>query len=341
MGEREAQPDKDNTVRNEGNAAHWLVEQVFKGNFEAVELIDRKAYNGEYITSEMVDYVEDYIEILKSSIGGEIEFDTSYSGQNWTVNGRADNLYYNPNGTLIIRDLKYGYRLIEPEKNWILISHAVGFILKNPDKIVGEVVFEIHQPRQWHHLGTVRTANYSVQEIREFSAVINNTLSSLNDELHTGSHCINCPAVAHCHAARKAELNAIDASATVFDDNISNENLDYQLDNLGRAMEVLKERKKAFEELAIDRIKSGAVINNYDVETALSNRAWKKGITPAFIKNMSGIDVSQPKLITPKQAENAGVNKEFVKSLTTRHNKGVKLVRVDANKKAQKMFKTN
>ncbi len=328
--------EADDTVRDEGNAADWLVGQVHSGAHAAEELVDRKAPNGVYITAEMVDFLEEYLKWV--SQGGHVEIDTSHAGENWQVNGRADHaVYYETNRTLYIADLKFGWSIVEPENNWTLISHAVGWFRKY-GRQVDHVVFMIFQPRPHHPAGRVRSWSITGAELFAFALQIGQTLSFPNDMLNTGSHCYRCPALAICPAARKAQMNAIDTSERAFIDNIDNDNLSFQLDHLKRAIKVLEQMEDAYSELALYRLKDGQVVKNYSVENELTNRAWQDHVTPEFAQILTGKDLTKKQLITPAQAEKMGVAKEVVASLTERRQKGFKLIRVDADTKAKKLF---
>lgn len=331
MGSPEADKNVDTTVRDEGDAAHWFVQEIRSGRFVAEELIDRKAPNGVYITAEMYEYLESYINAVMQ--GGQVEIET-----NWAVNGRADHtLYCEKTKTLHVNDLKYGWSIVEPNMNWTLISHAIGWIelYKKP---VETIILTIYQPRPYHPMGRIRNISYDIGKLIDFKSQIINTLTNPTDTLKTSEHCSNCPALAHCPAARKAQMNAIDATEKAFNDHLSDDELSLQIDQIGRAVSVLQKQKKAYEDLILDRIRKGHVIRNFTAKADLANRTWKDHVTPEIIKSMTGIDITIPKLKTPAQAEKAGVSKQVVTSLTERHQKGFKLVRVDANSNAQKLF---
>lgn len=331
--------ERDTTVRDEGVAADWLVGQVHSGAFTVEELIDRKAANGVYITAEMVEYLEDYLD-WTLDCRGQIEVDTSHGAHAWRINGRADHVYYDPVlKSLYISDLKYGWSIVEPKDNWTLISHALGFIANNPTAVVEHIKFFIHQPRAYHAEGRVRHHEITRAELNAYWDQIATTLSNLSDTLNTGSHCRNCPKLVNCPAARNAMLNTIDASERAFTDKLDNAELSFQLDDVNRAINVLKQQQKAYQELALHRLKQGEIVNNYAPRVDQTNRQWQKHVTPEMLLAMTGKELSKPaQLITPAQAEKAGVPKEVVASLTERHTKGVKLVRVDANSNAKKLF---
>ena len=335
MAEAEAPHSGDDTIRNEGIAADWLVGQVHGKHFTVEDLIDRKSPNGVYIEPEMVEHLEEY---LGEVDGGEIEVTVNNIGENWRVNGRADLIKHRP-GVLLVGDLKYGYRIVEAEENWTLISHAMSWVAQHPEEKIEWFTFAIYQPRAYHPEGSVRYWSINNVQMQDYFDQIPAKLSNLDDQLQTGEHCYGCPSFTTCPAARKAEMNCLEASHKAFDDKLTDDELATRLDELARAEAMLKQSNKAFKELAIHRLKKGQIVKNYACDTELTNRQWKKDVTPEFIKMMSGIDVTTVKLISPAQTEKAGVPKEFVATLTERRNKGVKLVRIDADKQARKLLK--
>lgn len=332
----------DDKTRNEGNAVHWLVQQVFGGHFTADELIDRKSPEGVYITAEMVEYVEQYLLFVTTPASfNVIEHDTSHGEQTWQINGRADSVKYDSlTADLHISDLKFGWSIVEPEMNWTLISHAIWFLKNNPNSIIRNIHFSIFQPRPYHHLGNVRTWTITGHDLLQLALRVQTTMSNPSNVLKTGDHCHNCPALATCPAARKALMNAVEASETAFNDKIDNINLSFQLDHLKRVHAIVKDMEKAYKELAIFRLREGEVVQNYSLEQGLTNRQWLPHATPEFVEALTGKHLTKKELVTPAQAEKLGVPKEIVNILAKRHNTSVDIVRIDANTKAQKLFKT-
>ena len=331
--------DATDATKDEGNAVHWLAAQWhdLRGNVSTNDFVGKQSPEGVFISYEMVEHIEDYLSTIAS---GDVEIDTSHAGNGWNVRGRADALVYYPERKhLVVADLKYGWRIVEPEMNWTLISHVAGFIANNPDKPVDTISMTIFQPRAYHPEGSVRTWSITIEQFRELYNKMAATLQSPDDMLHTGEiQCHYCPALATCPAANKAKYNAIEASEKAFSDQIDNANLSSQLDHLKRAAVMLKDLEKAYTELALYRVKGGDIVPNYGIESELTNRNWKENLTPEFVEALTGKDLTKKQLITPAQAEKAGVSKEVVAALTERHNKGVKLVRVDADAKARKLF---
>ncbi len=333
----------DNTLRDEGDAAHWLIQQIYNTvPSSESRFIDQKAPNGIFITEEMFHNVMPYLQNIGRM--GTIEIDTSFADPDgrWEIRGRADHINFSTvTDILHVDDFKYGWGIIEPERNWTLIAHALGYILKPrpyPISSPKEIHFTIYQPRPYHSEGQIRIWKITFQHLQSLYAELYTALTNPSDELRTSTQCKNCPALVNCPAARKAQMNAIDAAEMAFNDELDNTALAYLLDHINRASDVLEQALKAYKEMAAHRLRAGQIIKNYTLENELSNRTWKEFVTPEIAQGLTGIDLTKKTLITPKQAETLGVSVEVVASLCERRNKGAKLVRMDENAKAKKLF---
>lgn len=320
---------------DEGNAAHWLAEQVFNGA-NAEDLIDQKASNGIFITPEMVEYCREYLDFIEQ--GGHVEFDTSHSGNNWEIRGRADYVNYQGD-SLIIADLKYGWRIVEPEMNWTLISHAVACTTKysiDPSKT--EIVFRIYQPRAYHPQGPVREWKINYTQLMDYYQQMCKMLEHPSNTVTTSVHCYKCPAMSQCPAAQISAMNAIDISQRAFDNEVDDDTLAWMLNNLKRAQEVLKQCYDAYEDLALHRLTGGRSLKGFTAKQALGNTAWNEDVNAEFIKSVCNVDVTTTKMMSPAQAKKAGVPEELIKLCTHRPDNGIKLVQVDEKKLAKKLF---
>jgi hypothetical protein len=271
-----------------------------------------------------------------------MEWAYQLNGRNWQINGRADHLALIPDALnnlllLNVNDFKYGYTIIEPEENWTLISHAVGFCVEHnvaPDR----VTFRIHQPRAPHYEGRTRAVTITYAELLALYERMNATLNEPSNVTQTGPHCYRCPSFGSCQARQHAELSAIEVACEAYNAHIDNEDLAARLDLITRAKKLLEQSEKAYFELGAHRVEKGEIVRNYSMKIDQTNRVWKDGITPETMQALIGRDISSRKLPTPRQAEQAGLTSEFVGLLSERRDKGKKLVRIDANKKASKMF---
>lgn len=324
-------------VTDEGNAAHWLCEQVYNGA-NPDELIGQKAFNGLFITAEMVENCREYIQLIQSG-NCLVEKDTSYrNGDLWEIRGRADYIRAIPEEhTLIIADLKYGWRIVEPEMNWTLISHAISYRMYcgfAPTK----VVFRIYQPRAFHPAGPIREWIISGIELDELGKQLGSVLDNPKATVCSGSQCYKCKSLSQCPAAQIAAMNAVDVANMAFDSEMSDDKLSWMLDNLKRASEVIKQSYEAYQDLALHRLKDGRNVKSYTIQTALGNTTWNDDVTPELLEAACNIDCSVKKLITPAQAKKKGVPEELISLWTHRPDNGFKLVHIDENKLAKKYF---
>lgn len=334
----------DSADRDEGVAAHWVIEQVWRGEYTVDELIDRQAPNNVFITQEMIEYVTPYIESITGR--GEIEVDTSFTDgvSDWEVNARADHVEF-ADRTIIVRDFKYGWGLVEPENNWTLLAHAIGYSIhlvheQGVDllKDVSNVRLEIHQPRPHHFVGKVRAWIISPQQLIDYHKKLKAALSNPSDTLNTSEYCKKCPSMVYCPAFKKAQFNVLDECDRAFKSELDNDALSFMLDNLKRAQDICKQAYDAYADLAKHRLKEGQIIENYSAQNDLTNKQWKSNVTADMVLALTGVDVTKPQMITPTQAARAGVPDAVIESLSERRNKGFKLIRADANKLATKLF---
>lgn len=326
----------DHTTSDEGIAADWLASAVFNGA-DLNSLINSKHSNGVIITAEMAEHVQNYLLSINS---GEMQAETTFANLPlWRVGARCDHREFDHiRNILKITDLKYGRRLVEPEMNWTLIAHAVGTCVNEGITPV-KIVLRIFQPRAYHPDGVLREWEISYPELLALYDQINNTLSNPSDTLHTGlSWCRHCHALATCPAARAASMNAIDATSLQFSDELTNDVVAFELDTLRSAQATLASRLTALEEMAAYRLKSGAIIPNYAVETQLAHTRFKPGISAMTLTIASGIDCTKPGMITPAEFKRRGGSQTVYDALTERPITGFKLVRASADKRAKKLF---
>lgn len=332
--------EQDNTIREEGNAAHWLALTAFTGEFTVEELIDRKAPNGIYITDDIAEHVSDYLSAIDVSPDAArfMGYENIIGNEKWRVNGRADHISVCGN-ILNIDDFKYGYTIVEPEMNWTLISHALGYITQNYGFIPSVINFTIHQPRAPHRDGRIRTWSIDYNKLLELNSILNNTLSAPTTICQTGPHCYKCPSTRGCVARQDAEMSAIERAHDAFYAEINNDDLSERLDLIDRAMKLLKQSQTAYQELAIHRITKGEVLENYTLEKDQTNRLLVESVTPEMSRVLFGEKSLKIETKSPRQIEQSGIPSDIVNLFTERRSKGKKLVRVSADKRAKRFFK--
>lgn len=338
-----APPSNDDpTARNEGIAAHWLITRCFENAETPAAWVGKKAPNGVTITNAISSAVDDYVDTISEESkraaynGYGMERTGAIYGQNWRVDLRTD--FFSFDGqTLNIRDYKHGFRIVEPENNWTLIAYALS-ICNDYNILPMQAVLTIHQPRISHPRGPVRSYRLTQAELLNRYNHINNVLSNPSDLLQTGPQCDKCPNVTVCPALHRAAFNAVDVSMTAHAEDMPDSQIGRELDILTDAEKRLKTRKKQLEDLAAWRLKKGAIIENYALETAYGNSAFNDGFTPEFLSAMLGVNCVKQESITPTQAIKAGAPKLLVEKFSGRKETGLKLTRVSAHDRAVRMF---
>jgi hypothetical protein len=342
----------------EGTACHHVLANVLIGASDnAYQHIGRQTPNGVFITPELAEYVQRVADGITSRLYGVIRPDHHVETQTdftpffgFDIHGRADHIAYDPvSETLYIDDAKFGYRIVEPDENWTLIAHAIGFCRWHNIR-PKHIVFTIHQPRPFHPLGMSRAWPISIDQLDEYSTFLTEFFDDMGTALNTGPQCRNCRARAHCPSAREAGMNAIDVSReTATIETLDDTALDDTLEQIERATDHLKTLYDALSEVARHRIENnGVTLTKHGLEIAKGNRKWNGGATPSVVamlalsmgKVIDPATLTEPaKLISPAQAEKLGAPQTVVNALTTRPTLGIRLIKRDLNKVASQLLK--
>lgn len=345
--EREEQSES----AREGDAAHLLAAMLLRGEIsDSTDMVDRSLSNGVFVTEEMASHVADYVEVLTGrgikSDSGRIEVlsDLRMDDHGSNIRCRPDYIVYDYKiETLYVDDFKYGWRIVEPENNWVLIAYALAYIENDPArKMPANIVFTIHQPRPYHQDGPVREWEITTDELNTYHERIVNAFSHVTlpgiSELYTGENCHYCPALAICPAARDASMNAMEAAGHFVIDDMENDVIGFHYGQLSRAETIIKDRKDAIEELMKHRLKHGAAIDGYSLTLSVGNLKWNKDVDAATLEALTGKDLTTAKLVTPSQAKKLGVVEEIINTFASRQQTGVKLIQEDVNKRAQRLL---
>lgn len=330
--------EDDTTLREEGNAAHWLAQEAFEGRIDINDVRDDLfAPNGVAITVFMFEHVREY---LLNLYPGQMEAVTTWGVDGvYQINGRTDHIAYDREADeLYDDDFKYGYSLVEPEMNWTLISHAIAWC-KTWNHVPARIRLRIHQPRPYHPNGHLREWTISGQQLIELWNQVHATMSNPDDILRTGPYCGKCSKNGNCPAARAANMNAIDIQQHAFTDQLTDEQLADELRLVEYGTKTLKKRLEALQDMAKHRVQHGKVLPGYQLERTYANKNWRGHLSPDMLKVLTGRDLAVPKLCSPSEAKARGVPELMLNALTTRVESGVKLVQVDIDKRVKDMMK--
>lgn len=326
--------------RLEGDAAHWLASEGLRGQ-DIGQYIDRKAPNGHYIDDVMVEHVGGYIRKVRSRYGTRhIETPLTLTlADDITINCRPDVItdeQGNGYRYIWIDDFKYGYRLVEAERNIQLLAYAMAYAR---GKVFGpEALFmmTVHQPRPYHDDGPVRVFTVGILELRQWEAWLLAKLQA-TPTLQTGPSCYKCPARLTCGPYLQSVYTIFDFSSTPLPHVLPPAVLSELRDQCATAIARLENYANALDERITDKIKHGEIVPNYVLEPGTAPPVWNDGITIDTLRLLTNAEVSKTKPLTPTQLKRT-LGEDMVKSLSHRPNIGLRLTRRDDQKQARKLF---
>lgn len=327
------------SLKEEGEAAHYLAAAVFNNEFGIEELIDRKAPNGFYITHEMAEHVAVYLnEIYMADASyNEVNVDTYFGGEGWAVKGRADHIGLVGN-TLYADAFHYGFRLVPAENNWQLIAAALGYCINN-QCAPSTIVLTVHQPRAFRPKAIPGQVSFDYQTLLKHYEKLQENLTKKRRVCTTGPACVVCPYSYCCPAIDAAAMNAVDASEIPVPNEPKGDELAKYLDTLNAAKNAIAAKLKGLEELAVSQLRGGQIVPNYSLESAETALKWNDGLNAETIKMLIGYDVSKPSTITPSQAKKQfNIPDMIIQSVASKKTTTPKLTRVEASKKAERIF---
>lgn len=337
----------------EGTAAHWTAEQILKG---AAFLPNATAPNGIPIDDDMRAHAIAYVATIPSGSHVMVECNADwFATPEIEIACKVDAAWFeelqlDPGvtlQTLQIRDLKYGWRIVEAEYNVQLIAYAVGVLRRlaadgvtvRPDLVIS---LGVYQPRPYHPDGPLRVWSITLEELIAYHDEIVGNLAALPSEaLATGEHCEYCPgaALGACPAYLRATGNAIDVATRGSPVELTPAAMARELVDLQRAQAVLKERIEFAQDNAKRALaENPAALPGWKLEPQYANTSWT--IEPDELRKLTNADIlTPPKLVTPAEAKRRGVSEDVIAQHTTRPLIGQKLKRFDPDAEVRKALK--
>ena len=335
--EEAGQPAKDGTACGE------LLSEMIRQRTDTPN-IGTTASNGTFLDQDMWFYARDtYNTILQRAQGNRIETEERIDWMTPAgikIRGQFD-ISFVVGNTLYIEDLKYGYGIVDVKENWQLIGYAIGKVFQRKQHI-SHIHFTIHQPRPYHEDGRVRDWVITVDELTGYYLKICERMQAyINGDrtLVTGKSCKYCPGASVCPALNRSANSAMDTVLGEWNEKtLTNEEVAEQYELLQRAHELLELRLKSVEQLAINRIQNNQIIPGYAFEMTYGDRKWKSNVTAESVHALTGVSVLKTEMLSPNQAEKAGVSKKLTAALTEKPAKGTKLVKKDLSAEANKVL---
>lgn len=327
----------------EGTAWHWVIEELLAGR--SVN-IGHTAPNGYTVDEDMGYHATKVIEALGNKKVFS-EYPITYRPNpnfNCEITGTVDS-WWEEADTLYINDFKYGFNLVEVEKNWQLMSYAFGVLLShpNPGKFK-TVVLSIMQPRPHHEDGWYRSIELSTETLyayyQELASRVEEYFTN-GGVLSTGKHCKYCPGTTEaCTAFNKSFCAALEfTEQDIMVDKLSNEELDRYLIAVDRAKEILKIKAEALEFTVKSKLNNGEKIGDWRQVESFGHRKWNASFKVEEVELITGIKLKEEVVISPAQAEKKGLEKELTKLFTVTESRGFKLENKKVtNKKLSEVF---
>ena len=332
----------------EGTAAHWAASESLltwvqgAGKLPA-QWVGKTAPNGVIVTEEMAKavtvYVNDLLTVCQRTGGLQalrVEKTIDIHSVHSCHSGTPDCALYSAHErTLYVWDFKYGWGVVSAFENWQLLDYAVGLAEQLPSS-PENVELRIVQPRPYLPRGPVDSWRIS-------GAVLESEyLPSLRDAASAatqpqvgcvpGGHCANCKASLACPALNAAVLRCMDICEMAAPEDITGASLGAQVGLLQLAETLVKERKSGVEAQALAMLARGQHVPGWTAEPGRGSRKWAADREDILaLGEMAGADLDNPGVITPAQAEKAGVDKEMVKCYTATTPGALKLVKQDTS----------
>lgn len=199
-------PQRPSDPAREGTCAAWVAETVLCGDApDAASLIGTVHANGWDVDDEMASLVQDYIDLIRSTPGRHfVEQHVTLSDR---IAGTLDSATLTPGGMLIVRDLKYGRRLVEPDTPQLIIYAGAMLGVVGP---VQRVRTEIYQPRGFHPRGVHRHRDWTPEQIWQICQHYDTRAQACHapDPVATpGPQCLDCEGASRCAALAATVAN--------------------------------------------------------------------------------------------------------------------------------------
>jgi hypothetical protein len=300
---------------DEGTAAHEVLELMLKGGE-----VPTTASNGVSITRDMHDHGLAALRFIS-----ELEAGGSYRSEHaltmrlpdgTAITGTADVIVLPPDGkTVHVIDYKYGHTHVPADSPQLKIYGIAAAQEFNREVVHLHVI----QPRDYT-ARSPRSYLFTPAEQNDFCDEVANALRlahAAKPYAVAGSHCLRCPGRGHCETLRTASLEFSGACGT---DTTAPEAVAAELGIAQQAVDLATARLKGLQDEATHVLSGGGVVPGWALERKPGRQQWKDEQPVLALAEAFGIldTVSTRKLITPLQAQKAGLPAELVKLHTER-----------------------
>lgn len=328
----------------QGTAAHYALERMLGGNVDCETLIGTLAPNQHIIDREMIDNAERVIPEIHS-MTDFLRFErkvTLVSQAGTRIFGRYDlGGGQRSTRTLRMMDYKYGFGVVEPEKNMQLLGGAMGLLQELPHDQFDFIELIVIQPRVSHPRGFVRKWTLSYDEFVRWSQWLLQRADIAiggSDTFTPGEWCRYCKKQTNCSALRFAGLQVIDQIHGGKLDSVDAASCDYELELVKRHAKILKELERALTKQIAHRLKKGEYLPGLSAEPTFGREVWNNPEALETYERLYLIDLHKRQPITPKQAIEAGMPEALVNTLSKQPMTGYQIMRKDQIETAKEIF---
>lgn len=317
-------PQDDTPESLEGNAAHWVAWEMMASRYHDV---GAKAPNGIMVTEEMIEGAELLIDTvgkktpnLLYSIEKRVDIPRIHKDC-W---GTPDLWAFDKSThTLDVFDYKFGHRFVDEFENDQGISYIAGLI----DEIVKTfgvleeklaINFTIVQPRCFQKGSPVRTwstrsdkLKLKILELERAAKVAHdpNPLATTNTE------CGDCPGHHACAALQEAGYSDCEYAMRSSPVELPPTAAALELRIMERCYERLGARVEGLRESVLANIRQGHPTPWYKAEQQYGRTTWTVPVEQVIaMGDLMGVKLAKVAVITPNQAEKAGIDESVIKA---------------------------
>lgn len=322
---------------DEGTMAHALAENALRQYFETHEYSIPDTHDEVIVPVDMKIKVRDYVDLCIgisdqysiNEIWIEHKFNCGFLDDDLFT--RVDFACYDIVGkTLHVLDFKYGHRQVRARENPQLIIGAQSIIdtIVEEHRDVDRVEMTIYQPNGPTASMPVDVWEQCTLGVLGYAEALKLWYDSTNKDLCPGGHCHYCDARGGCEAVTVALYEGWDTMSTYNDipPDFTAEQLEKMMAETEALKSLLRAHETGLEQMMVSRLKAGDDFPHWEYSTSLSDRKWDYPDEDIIgLGRSMGIDLEKKTLLSPKQAEVAGIPKEVINTLVRRDSTGLKL----------------
>lgn len=335
----------------EGTAAHGVASEVLSAIASSrvalsSSFLGKLAPNGVIISREMIEAVQVYIEFVLSRRPKGHAAEHLYVERHVKIHsvhpeneGTFDNasVIWDPaSASARLVDFKYGWGIVEPQ-SWQLIDYMIGLLaewqaqgLALPESIELCIV----QPRPFHPMGPIRTWKTTPTELHTYFEKLRESANEAlgpNPRCIPGDHCnaTKCSGRANCNALNRAVYEIQEFVDYLQPVEMSGEALGARVHQLRKYSKLVDALSSGIEERALSQIRARKVVHGWSGQMGNGRTKWKAGAKEQVLAfgDLMGVELRKPQeLITPNQAEKAGIDSTVISPYTETPTTGMKLV---------------